>query len=78
MLIQAPWMGTREYVAPVVASSPLVTMRKASVRSKPTHCGRRSQERIAEECRWNSNRTMPEIPLGSALRVKGMNSFLIV
>lgn len=71
MLIQAPWMGTGEYVAPVVA--PLVTMRKASVRSKPTHCGRRSQE-----CRWNSNRTMPEIPLGSALRVKGMNSFLIV
>lgn len=39
MLFLALWMGTRKDVAPVVASSLLVIMGKASVRPKPTHCG---------------------------------------
>lgn len=62
-------MGTRKYVAPVAVGSSPVTIREGSVRSKPAYCGGKSLEKIVERCNWNSDHTIPEIHLGSALLV---------
>ena len=68
-------MTIRKHVAPIVAGSPLVTIREGNVRAKPTHYGGKSLDRIAEQCSWNCNHTIPEIHLGSALLFKGINTF---
>lgn len=73
MLFLAPWMGTRKHVAPVVDSSPLVTMREANERTKPTHDGGKSQERVAEQYTRNFDHAMPETH--SALPIIRINKF---
>lgn len=74
MLFLAPWMGTGGVLPPLLMA-PLVTMREASVRSKPTHDGGKSLETVAEQYSWNSDYTMPEIHLDSVLPVIRIHKF---